>query len=59
MASGSCIDWSGPLKVISINERYDQLSFRMGSKREICGKKLSQEGNLFSSGARLPEGAVS
>lgn len=43
VASGSCVDWAGNLKVASLNdERPCQFSFRTGSKREVCGKKLSR-----------------
>ena len=39
MASGSCIKWAGTPKVVSQNyERHGQLSFRMGSRREVSGR---------------------
>lgn len=39
VASGSCIEWTGTPKVVSQNyERHDQLSFRMGSRREVSGR---------------------
>lgn len=53
--SGSCIDWQVPQ--VSLNEKCGRVSFRTGSEREICMKKLNQEGNLFSR-VRFPEGTV-
>lgn len=41
------VDQKGTPKVVSLNERYGQVSFRIGSKRKIYVKKLSQEGNFF------------
>lgn len=53
--SGSCIDWQVPQ--VFLNEKCGRVSFRTGSEREICMKKLNQEGNLFSR-VRFPEGTV-
>lgn len=49
VASGSCIEWAGTPKVVSQNsERHGQLSFRMGSRREVSGRSCIGGGIGFS-----------